>query len=107
MATSRPASSGVVIKGRSTPMSGISAAGFDRWPKDSDSSDGRVGVLVEQRWPALRCPVRPCRVLSWRRWNLRTVQFVVIRRLELRPPLLELDVAHVEGLIRGLSRTES
>jgi hypothetical protein len=37
-------------------------------------------------------------VLWWDGWNLKTSQFVVVRRLKLSPPLLEFNVAHVERL---------
>jgi len=38
-------------------------------------------------------------VLWWDGWNLRTSQFFVVRRLKLSPPLLKLNVGHVERLI--------
>ena len=56
-------------------------------------------VPVRQRWPALRGPLRPCRVLWWDGWNLRTSQFFFVRRLKLGPPLLKFNVAHVERFI--------
>lgn len=36
-------------------------------------------------------------------WNRETAEFVVVRRLELGPPLIEFDVAHAERLT-GLGR---
>src|SRR6266498_1110491 len=53
----------------------------------------------QARWPALRGPLRPCRVLWWDGRNLRTSQLFFVRRLKLSPPLLKFNVAHVERLI--------
>jgi len=37
-------------------------------------------------------------MLWWDGWNLRTSQFLVVRRLKLGPPLLKFNAAHVERL---------
>ena len=87
------------------PPAAVRARSGAAAPEPRSSVDQR-GVLVRQGWPALRGPLRPGRVLWWDGWNLRTSQFVVVRRLKLSPPLLKFNVAHVERVI-GRSREPS
>src|SRR6476661_4537547 len=74
-------------------------------PSDAGTGRGR-GVPVRQGRPAPRGPLRPGRVPRRHGWDRGASQLLVVRRLELAAPLLELDVAHVERLVgRGREAT--
>ena len=82
--------------------------GADRTARRTSSSDASwvACVLIRQGRPALRGPRRPSRVPWWDGWNVRTSQFFFVRRLELSPPLLQFNVAHLERLDRASLRTD-
>src|ERR1700733_1173283 len=59
-----------------------------------------AGLAVSARGPVIDRPLRPARPPRRRTRDLTAVEFGGVGHLELLPPLVQLGLAHREGLVR-------